>query len=80
MVSSIAFSLGSNTFDELQESIGVCTDKLAVLLAVRKGHKGGHGADGQLLAEFGHFIDVELDEVNLLELLVVRKLWLVAES
>ena len=51
--------------DELEESAGVSADELVGSLAVLEDEEGRHGADVELLGDFGDLLDVELDEVNL---------------
>ena len=46
------------------ESLGVGTDDLADLLAVLEQHKGGHGADTELLGDIGDLVDVDLEEAD----------------
>ena len=53
------------------EGVGVSTDQLFGLLAILEEHKGGHGADAKLLAQFGQLVDVNLGEEDVLELLIV---------
>lgn len=51
--------------DELEESAGVSADELVGSLAVLEDKEGRHGADVELLGDFGDLLNVELDEVNL---------------
>lgn len=43
----------------------VGTDDLADLFAVLEEHKGGHGADAELLGDVGDLVDVDLVKVDL---------------
>ena len=46
------------------ERLGVGANDLADLFAILEQHKGGHGADAELLGDLGHVVDVELVEAS----------------
>lgn len=46
------------------ESLGVCADDLANLLAVLEEQEGGHGADAELLSDVWDLVYVELVEAG----------------
>jgi hypothetical protein len=51
--------------DARLDSLGVCADNLADLLAVLEEDESRHGADTEFLRNIGDFVDVELVEARL---------------
>ena len=48
------------------QGLGVRTDDLANLLAVLEEEEGRHGADAELLRNFGNVVDIDLVETGVL--------------